>query len=323
MQNNPRVPFRIPGVVVPPLTPFNRDLKVDYSQLEIEINYVITSCKASAISAAGIETQEYQYLSLEERTELVKQTLQFVDGRCPVFVGISDPSFRTRLELIQIAEKFGADGIQLLAPMRPFGGQPTLSELIEYFRSVEEETDLPIMLYLNPGPGAEVPIDWTIELAKLSNVRYIKESSRDLARVSRLIVQIDHAGHARYFTTMQMLLATLELGGPGAAIPPPAAQIAYEVVKAFTSHDREKAARFQLQFALFPAQWMHRGLAPVMKAAMEIIGMPMGDPYPPFEPLSVDEKAALKSYLKTTCLFRKEDGCAGRSKSGNSDGRKP
>jgi 4-hydroxy-tetrahydrodipicolinate synthase len=34
--------------------------------------------------------------------------------------------------------------------------------------------------------------------------------------VSRLIVEIDRAGHARYFTTMQMLLATLQLGGSNA-----------------------------------------------------------------------------------------------------------
>jgi 4-hydroxy-tetrahydrodipicolinate synthase len=307
MQNNFRDLFEIPGVVVPPLTPFRADLKVDYSLLQTEIDYVVTNCKASAISAAGIETQEYQYLSFEERRELVQRTLEFVDGRCPVFVGISHPSLRARLELIQMAEKLGAGGVQLLAPLRPFGGQPTLSEVIRYFSAVEEETALPIMLYLNPGPGAEVPIDWTIEIAKLDNVHYIKESSRDLARVSRLIVEIDHAGHARYFTTMQMLLATLELGGPGAEMPPPAARIANEVVKAFKSRDYEKAARFQLQFALFPSRWMHRGLAPVMKAAMDIIGVSVGDPYPPFEPLSADEKAALATYLKTTCLFRKEN----------------
>jgi 4-hydroxy-tetrahydrodipicolinate synthase len=310
MQNNFRDLFEIPGVIVPPLTPFKEDLKVDYSVLQREINYIITSCRASAISAAGIEIQEYQYLSFDERKELVERTVEFVDGRCPVFVGISHPSLQARFELIQLAEKLGADGVTLLAPLRPFGGQPTLSELIRYFNAVEEETDLPIMLYLNPGPGAEVPIDWTIEIAKLDKVRYIKESSRNLARVSRLIVEIDHAGHARFFTTMQMLLATLQLGGPGAAMPPPAARIAKEVIEAFKSHDYEKAAQFQLQFALFPSRWMHRGLAPVMKAAMDIIGIPVGNPYPPFEPLSADEKAALATYLRTTCLFGKENNHA-------------
>jgi 4-hydroxy-tetrahydrodipicolinate synthase len=133
-------------------------------------------------------------------------------------------------------------------------------------------------------------------------VQLIKESSRDLARVSRLIVEIDRAGHARYFTTMQMLLASLELGGSGATMPPPGSEIARHVIDAFVARDFERAAQVQLQFALFPSKWMHRGLAPAMKAAMNLIGVPVGEPYPPYAPLSREESAALGSFLRTTVL---------------------
>ena len=132
---------------------------------------------------------------------------------------------------------------------------------------------------------------------------YVKESSRDLARVSRLIVEIDHAGHARYFTTMQMLLITLMLGGSGATMPPPACFIASKIIEAFVAKDYEKAARLQLQFALFPSKFQAKGLAPVMKAAMEIIGRPLGDPFPPFPALTAEEKKVLAALLATTCLF--------------------
>ncbi|MFZ0606356.1 MAG: hypothetical protein WAM75_01600, partial [Xanthobacteraceae bacterium] len=80
---------------------------------------------------------------------------------------------------------------------------------------------------------------------------------------------IDRAGHARYFTTMQMLFATLMFGGSGATMPPPACEIARHVIDAFTAKDYERSAELQLQFALFPSKWMHRGLAPAMKAAMK------------------------------------------------------
>jgi hypothetical protein len=43
-----------------------------------------------------------------------------------------------------------------------------------------------------------------------------------------------------------------------------------------------------------------------MKAAMEIAGCPVGDPYPPFEGLPAEDKKALAAYLKTTSLFAKE-----------------
>lgn len=66
--------------------------------------------------------------------------------------------------------------------------------------------------------------------------------------------------------------------------------------------DYERAAEIQLQFALFPSKWMHRGLAPTMKAAMNLIGLPVGEPYPPYAPLSRDEIAALAAVLSTTVL---------------------
>jgi len=291
-----------PGLIVAPLTPFTADLKVDLPALRRQIDYVVDDCRATMVVAAGVETQEYTYLGLDERKALIRHTIELVDGRAPVMVGITHPSFRTAVELAHDAERQGAAAVQLLAPLRPFAGPPTQADLVAYFTAVTRETRLPVVLYLNPGPGADVSIADTIALAQLPGVALIKESSRDLARVSRLIVEIDRAGHARYFTTMQMLLATLELGGSGATMPPPGSEIARHVIDAFVARDYERAAALQLQFALFPSRWMHRGLAPVMKAALNLIGVPAGDPYPPYAPLTREEVAALAAVLRTTVL---------------------
>ena len=292
----------VPGLIVAPLTPFTADLEVDEPALRREIDYVVRDCGATMVVAAGVETQEYTYLSLEQRKGLIRRTIECVDRRVPVMVGISHPSFKTSVELAHFAESLGAAAVQLLAPLRPFAGPPTQADLIAYFEAVARETKLPITLYLNPGPGADVSIADTIALAKLPSVQLIKESSRDLARVSRLIVEIDRAGHARYFTTMQMLLATLQLGGSGATMPPPGSEIARHVIDAFVAGDHERAAALQLQFALFPSKWMHRGLAPVMKAAMNLIGVPVGDPYPPYGSLTAEETSALAAVLRTSVL---------------------
>jgi 4-hydroxy-tetrahydrodipicolinate synthase len=294
--------MRQPGLIVAPLTPFTADLKVDERSLRRQIDYVVRDCAATMVVAAGVETQEYTYLSLEARKGLIRSTIELVDGRVPVMVGITHPSFRTAIELAHEAEKLGAAALQLLAPLRPFAGPPTRADLLGYFERIASETRLPLTLYLNPGPGADVSVADTLALAKLPQVKFIKESSRDFARVSRLIVEIDRAGHAQYFTTMQMLLASIELGGAGATMPPPAAEIARHIIDAFTAKEYERAAQLQLQFALFPGKWMHYGLAPTMKAAMEIIGIPAGDPHPPYAPLSADDAAALAAYLKGTVL---------------------
>lgn len=294
-----------PELVVAPLTPFTADQKIDAAALKREIDYVIADCGATMVVAAGVEAQEYTYLGLDERRELIRLTLECVAGRAPVMVGISHPSYKTAIELAHFAHGLGAHAVQMLAPLRPFGGPPTERDLVAYFEAVANASPLPMTLYLNSGPGAEVSVPATIAIARLDKVRYIKESSRDLARVSRLIVEIDHAGHARYFTTMQMLLATLSLGGSGATMPPPGAEIARQVIDAYVEGDYARAAQIQLQFALFPARWMHRGLTATMKTAMRLIGLPVGDLYPPYVSLDAAETAALADYLKTTVLAKR------------------
>ncbi|MBE0615409.1 MAG: dihydrodipicolinate synthase family protein [Burkholderiales bacterium] len=294
-----------PELVVAPLTPFTSDLKIDASALKRELDYVIEDCGATMVVAAGVEAQEYTYLSLEDRKELIRLTIEFVAGRRPVMVGISHPSFKTALELAHFAHELGAHAVQMLAPLRPFGGPPSERDLVAYFEAVANASPLPMTLYLNAGPGADVSIPATIAIASIDKVRYIKESSRDLSRVSRLIVEIDHAGHARYFTTVQMLLATLQLGGSGATMPPPVAEIARQVIDAFVAGNHERAAQLQLQFALFPSKWMHRGLTATMKTAMRLIGIPVGDLYPPYVSLDAGETAALADYLKTTQLAKR------------------
>jgi dihydrodipicolinate synthase/N-acetylneuraminate lyase len=293
-----------PTLVVPPLTPFNDASALDEAAIASHVDYVVNDCRATMIVAAGVEAQEYHYLSLDQRKALIRHTTEAVDKRVPVVVGVSHPSFRTAIELGQLASSLGASAIQLLAPLRPFGGMPTTAELIKYFELIGKETDLPIMLYLNAGPGADLSVDATVELARLDRVKFVKESSRDLSRVGRLIQEIDRAGHAQYLTTAQMLLISLQLGGSGATMPPPLAEIGAKIIAAFQAGDPNEAARLQQQFSLFPARWMHRGLTPTMKAALSYLGRDIGDPYPPFGELLKSEVAELHAYLKTTDLIK-------------------
>ncbi len=292
-----------PGNIVPPLTPFTDSLAVDYPALQKGIDAVIERCDPAMIVAAGVEAQEYQFLSFDQRLDLVRATIEGVGGRRPVAVGISHPSFRIAVELAHFAERQGAGAVQLLAPQKPTGGAPTTAELIRYFELIGRETSLPIVLYLNPGPGADVSIPATVELAKLDCVKFIKESSRDLSRVSRLIVEIEQAGLARYFTTMQMLLITLQLGGSGATLPPPAAEIARHIIEAYQAGDVARAAKLQKIFAIFPSRWMSYGLAAVMKASANYLGLQLGDPYPPYEPIRGAHLEELRRFLTDEFTF--------------------
>ncbi len=97
-----------PGLIVAPLTPFTADLTVDEGGLKRQIDYVGQDCRAPMVVAAGVETQEYTYLSFEQRKALIQRTVELTDGRVPVMVGISHASFRTAIELAHFAERLPA-----------------------------------------------------------------------------------------------------------------------------------------------------------------------------------------------------------------------
>ncbi|MBI2371126.1 MAG: dihydrodipicolinate synthase family protein [Deltaproteobacteria bacterium] len=289
--------MELSGILAPVLTPFRDDGSVDEAALAREVDFTIEECHADAVEAAAVETQEYHYLSHEARRALIRTTARLVKGRRPLIVGVTHPDVKAAAELCHLAEDLGAAAAQALIPLRPFGGEPSTGEVLRYFETLGRGTSLPLVAYCNPGPGANAPVPMMVALAKLECVQYFKESSRDLRRVGRLIEEIDRAGHARFFTTAEMLLITLMLGGPGATTPPPAVKIAAELLRCFRAGDLKAAAEHQRKFTLFPARWIHHGMCPVMKAAMRLAGVDVGDPHPPFEPLTAQEVAELREYL--------------------------
>ena len=92
------------------------------------------------------------------------------------------------------------------------------------------------------------------------------------------------------------------LGGSGATMPPPGCEISRAIIDAFVAGDFGKAARAQKDFALFPARWMHRGLAPAMKAAMKLIGLDAGAPYPPYQALTPEEMQGMEQVFRKSTL---------------------
>lgn len=286
----------IKGIIGACLTPFGENDRVNYEALKREIDFIAADC--DAISIAAVEAAEYTMLSRDERKELLRIGTEMVGKRVPVILGASSPSAREVIELAEYAARVGGDLVQVLMPLRPWGGQPTIAELMEFFTQVASASPLPLVAYHNPGPGADPPQDAFVRISEIGNVRYFKESSRDITKISRLIEQIDMAGKGHYFTTMQPLLATLVMGGSGATMPPPGTRIGAQVVKAFREGDLDRARYWQRCFALFPGKWAAYGLPPVMKSALKHFGVDIGDPSRPYAPVSPRDHAQIGQFLR-------------------------
>ena len=289
------------GIIGAVLTPFDEEGKINYDAMHKEIDFIVAD--ADAVSIGAVEAAEYTMLTPEERKEMLQKAYEMVDKRRPVIMGASNPSPRGVLELAEYAAGLGADYVQVLMPLRPWGGQPTPQELYDYFGEIAYQSPLPLVAYHNPGPGADPTAEATIRLSTIYNIRAFKESSRDITKISRLIEEIELTGNAHYFTTMQPLLPTLMMGGSGATMPPPGTHIGARVVKAFRDGDLEQATRWQRIYSIFPGKWGAYGLPPVMKAAMSFFGIELGDPARPYHPVSPWDRAEIGNFLRKAGLI--------------------
>jgi dihydrodipicolinate synthase/N-acetylneuraminate lyase len=128
---------------------------------------------------------EASTLTLQERETLVKFAIGKSAGRIPVLLNIAEGSTREAANLVQQAEQWGADGLMVLPPMRYKSDH---RETVTYFKTVAGATPLPVMIYNNPVDyKIEVTLEMFGELVELANIEAVKESTRDVSNVTRLI----------------------------------------------------------------------------------------------------------------------------------------
>ncbi|WP_246484968.1 dihydrodipicolinate synthase family protein [Chitinophaga qingshengii] len=128
---------------------------------------------------------EASTLTTAEKESLTKFTVEKVAGKIPVVVNIAEGATREAIRQAGLVKKWGASGIMLLPPMRYRSDD---RETATWFKTVAASTDLPIMVYNNPVDyKIEVTLDIFDQLQELPNIQAVKESTRDVSNVTRMI----------------------------------------------------------------------------------------------------------------------------------------
>lgn len=128
---------------------------------------------------------EASTLNGSEKAQLLEKTLELTAQRIPVILNIAEQTTADAVKTAQQAQQNGASGLMLLPPMRY---KADSRETVEYFKDVASSTDLPIMIYNNPiDYGIEVTLNMFDELIEYENIRAVKESTRDITNVTRMI----------------------------------------------------------------------------------------------------------------------------------------
>ncbi|MGC4022791.1 MAG: dihydrodipicolinate synthase family protein [Cyclobacteriaceae bacterium] len=171
------------GVFPALTTKFTKDDKLDFVLFEKNLKAQLDAGVEGII--LGGTLGEASVLSNEEKFSLVKFAVEKVDGKVPVVMNIAEGSTREAIKQASEAEKNGAKGLMILPPMRYKSDH---RETVEYFKSVAKSTSLPMMIYNNPVDyKIEVTLDMFSELVEEKNIQAVKESTRDISNVTRMV----------------------------------------------------------------------------------------------------------------------------------------
>jgi 5-dehydro-4-deoxyglucarate dehydratase len=300
---------RLRGALGFPVTPFRQDLSLDLDALARNVDEMAGHPFCALVAAGG--TGEVYSLTPAEVDDVVRVTVQAAAGRMPVVAGTG---FNGPLgaEIARRAEKAGAECILVLPPYytnAPFEG------LIAYYRQIGEATGLPLMVYSR---------DWAVFTPAMVE--------RLAHRVPALTFWKDGQGDARkYQRIMQSVGDRLAwLGGLGDDCVPAYFAVG---VQAYTSSISNIAPRLSLELAEagmardfarldgLMAKYVHPLYAlrertkgyevAIMKAAMEIVGLPAGPVRPPLSNCSEKDLADLRQLMEVYADFTAPRASAG------------
>lgn len=242
-------------------------------------------------------TGEFPYLDSEQRLAVVRAVVEAVDGRVPVIPGVGGFSTREAVAQAQAAVEAGAEGLVVILqqyfPLKP-------ADVEGYFTAVAEAVDVPLCVYTNPGLlGAELSLESIERLSDIPTIAYIKDASPDTGRVLSILNRC--GDRLRVFSASSHIpLLVLQLGGVGwmggpACVLPRECVALYDLAVAQRWEDA-----LELQRELWPIHELFRkySLAPCIKAALELDGIPAGAPIAPQPPLGSAARDEISASLK-------------------------
>jgi len=127
---------------------------------------------------------EASTLTTEEKETLVKLAIE-IAGPVPVVLNIAEGATKEAIRQAALGKSWGVKGLMLLPPMRY---KTDARETFTFFKTVAQSTDLPIMIYNNPVDyKIDVTLDIFEQLLECDNIQAVKESTRDVSNVTRMI----------------------------------------------------------------------------------------------------------------------------------------
>jgi 4-hydroxy-tetrahydrodipicolinate synthase len=179
---------KLRGIVPAMVTPFTPDDEVDVEGLK-KLTENLIECGIHGIMTTG-GNGEFPHLLPDERRKVLEVVLDETNGRVPVIACTTACSTRETILYTKHARDTGADAAIVV---QPYYYKLPDAQIFEYYQRIAAETDLPIVVYNNPGyTGNAIPPSLMVRILTLDGVIGLKQSEYDISQTLEIIRQVGY-----------------------------------------------------------------------------------------------------------------------------------
>ena len=293
----------IRGVMPPIPTPFDADGNINESALRANLTrWLSTGLHGFVILGSN---GEYTLLSKEEKIRVLEIAREMIPSDRLMIAGTGSDSTREAIDLTKRAADIGADAALIVTP-HYYRNQMNGTTWALHYRALADASPIPIMIYNVPAlTTVEIDASTVIELAQHPNIRGMKDSSANVAKMGE-IVRFAPPNFSVVVGTGAAILPALSIGAKG--VVPALGNIAprecVAIYNAFYDGQFENARATQLRMirpnTAVTAKWGVPGL----KAALDELGYYGGAPRSPLLPLGESDREKLRAILREAELLK-------------------
>lgn len=235
-----KIPEKFVGMTPILPTTINEDGSLDLQGQKNLVEYCL-ACSSVAIGHLAFAS-EFHKVSNEDRDVIISNLVESVNGRVPIFIGVSSPSTSQSIEFAKRARDLGADMLMLMVPYITI---PSWDETRKFYEKVCSATSLPVILQDAGSSSAMMTPERMLQLSKENpNLRYVKpEGGNFLQKVARLMEIGEGRLEVMGGAGGKRMIHMLRLGVRSFMTGTEALDIHAAILKAYVGGDEEKAMR--------------------------------------------------------------------------------
>ena len=289
--------FSPKGIIIPVVTPMHEDGSFNEAQYRRLLHYFMEN-GVDGVFPFGT-TGEYYAVDDDTYRQVLDITVEEVHGRMDVYAGANSITPSRVIELAEIAGQAGANAVSVLTPMFVSQSQ---REVENFYRTVAEGVDLPIVIYNNkPKTNVTVAPETVYRLAKAHrNIVAVKDSTGDMTNTEEYIrLTRDLKSFHVLMGRDTLIYGALCYGAAGAitSCANIAPMIAVDIYRNYVSGDMKAALEAQFKLSALRIATNMGSFPVVIKEGLELLGYHVGTCAAPVLPLEEAQREKLKATL--------------------------